>query len=309
MSWPATISLLLILSLVLGVLGLTSVREAVRRTAELEATGTGGERIDRIAEIRRRLNARMRRTDYGRKLDLKLAGASVARGPADFTLLTAVTAIALVLLLKGFLGYLGSVIIGIAVVASANRWLERRRRKRVEAFIAQLPDLARMLGSAASAGLAMRTGVDLVVRELMPPASEEFAEMQRQIVLGRSLDDAISDLNERLPSRELDVLVRTLIIQSQAGGRLASALNSIAATLEARRELARELKNTISGALFSGYTVLMIGAGSVLIMNAVNPGSLDIMAGSLLGQIVLVVAGTLFLFGFLLIRKITRVDI
>jgi tight adherence protein B len=65
----------------------------------------------------------------------------------------------------------------------------------------------------------------------------------------------------------------------------------------------------VSGALFGGYTVVGIGVGSVLIMNLITPGALDQLSQTLLGQGVMLVSGVLFLIGFLLIRKITDIEI
>lgn len=306
---PAVIALMLALTSVVAIIGLAATRDTVSRSHELELTAYGGERPSRLLDLRRAANARFRRGRLGRQIDLKLAGADLHIGPADFSVVVVAAGLLIGFLLKGFLGYLGALVVIGMVLASANRWLETRRKKRVSAFVAQLPDLARLLGNAATAGLAMRSGVDIVVREMEDPARAEFLEVQRQMALGQSLETALQDLNERLPSRELNVLVRTVVIQTQAGGKLASSLAELASTLDARKELTRELKTTVSGAVFSGYTVLVIGAGSVLLMNAINPGSLDAMAKTGLGQIVLVVAGILFFIGFLLIRRITKVEI
>ncbi len=306
---PTFIIVLLVGTLVIGILGLLAVRETAYRTSEMEASARGDVRTDRLGDLRRRVNGRVRRTGWGRRLDLKLAGASLSIGPFDFAALVLVLAVGAAVSLHGFMGYLGSALVVAAILASANKWLDTRRTKRINEFVSQLPDLARLLANATSAGLALRTGVDLVVKELPDPARTEFVEIQRQMALGQSLDSALTDLNARLPSRELDVLVRTLVIQSQAGGRLTSALATIAATLEDRRDLQRELRTAVSGAVFSGYMVLMIGVGSVFLMNVVNPGSLDLLAANLIGQIVLGVAAALFGMGFLLIRRITSVDV
>lgn len=44
-----------------------------------------------------------------------------------------------------------------------------------------------------------------------------------------------------MPSRELNVLVRTIVIQAKAGGALVSALQDIAIALEDRKQLHREV--------------------------------------------------------------------
>lgn len=306
---PAAIGLLLAFTLVALILSISVNREVMRRSSEIEASARGDERLDRFGERRRRVNQWFRRTRWGQQLDLRLAGANLPLGPFDFAVLVGTVAIVLALVVRSFLGYLGALIVVVAVIATAGKLLERRRKQRVVAFIGQLPDLARLLANATQAGLALRTAVDLVVKELPEPASAEFKEVQRQMALGHSLNDALSDLHRRLPSRDLEVLVRTLLVQSQAGGRLSTSLTTIAATLDERRELERELRNSVSGAVFSGYTVLLIGVGAVFLMNIVQPGSLDLMATSLVGQIILVVAGAMFVLGVILIQRITKVEI
>lgn len=303
------IGLLLAFTLVALVLSVSVNREAMRRSGEIEASARGDERLDRFGELRRKVNQWFRRSRLGQQLDLRLAGANVSLGAFDFVVVVTVVALVLAVVVRSFLGNLGALIMIFAVVATAIKLLERRRKQRVVAFIGQLPDLARLLANATQAGLALRTAVDLVVRELPEPASAEFREVQRQMGLGHSLSDALTDLNKRLPSRDLEVLVRTVLVQSQAGGRLSTSLTTIAATLDDRRELERELRNSVSGAIFSGYTVLLIGVGAVFLMNIVQPGSLDLMATSLIGQVVLVVASGMFILGIILIQRITKVDV
>ena len=65
------------------------------------------------------------------------------------------------------------------------------------------------------------------------PAGEELRRVAQEINLGLTTDQAIGELSKRLPSREVDVLMRTIIIQSRAGGALSEALTGISQTLEA----------------------------------------------------------------------------
>jgi tight adherence protein B len=169
--------------------------------------------------------------------------------------------------------------------------------------------VARVLSNAASAGLAMRRAVSMVADEVDEPAGQEFGTVEEQLSLGVPLEQALEDLDRRLPSRELRVLVQTLVIQSRAGGALVSALANIAATLEQRKELRREVRTAVSGALFSGYIVTGLGIASVFVMNLITPGALDLLAQSALGRIVLLAASAFFLLGFLLIRRLTNVEI
>jgi tight adherence protein B len=303
------IAALLLVTCVVTIVGLAALRDNILRRRLLQDTASESEDNDPLAAFRRRANMRVRRTDRGSRLDRRLAGASIRLGPADFITLIVAAAVLVVVLGRPLLGNIGVAIVVAGVVVGANRYIEMRRRKRVDAFVAQLPELARVLSNAASAGLALRTGVDMVVREMPAPASQEFGEVSRQLALGQSLQSALAELSERLPSRELAVLIQTLVIQSRAGGGLVAALSNIASTLEERKELQREVRTSVSGAVFGGYTVVAIGVGAVIMMNVISPGALDALSQNLLGQIVLLVAGVLFAMGFFLIRRITKIDI
>ena len=101
--------------------------------------------------------------------------------------------------------------------------------------------------------------------------------------------------------------MQTLVIQGKAGGALVTALQNIAATLDERRQLRREIKTAVVGATFSGYAVVLIGGFAVIFMNVLSPGALDTMFGTLIGQLVLGTAAALFLIGFFVINRITKV--
>ena len=88
-----------------------------------------------------------------------------------------------------------------------------------------------------------------------------------------------------------------------------TALRGMSETLEARKDLRREIRTMLSGAVFTSWIVLILGAGSLLMMNLISPGTLHKVTSSLIGQVTLIVAGALYALGFLLIRKTTRIDV
>lgn len=256
------------------------------------------------------LDEQVRRTTWGARLSALLAGSGlVGWSPTGALLGVAAATVVGVLGTQPLVGRYGSIAVGIAVVMSFKKWLDRRRQARIEKFVTQLPELARLLANGASAGLGVVRSIELASREMDDPASAELAQVSAELAVGQSLASALQHLSARLPSRELLVLVQTLIIQGKAGGALVSALSNIASTLEERRQLRREIKTATVGAAFSGYAVILIGVGSMFLMNVISPGSLDLMLGTLVGQVVVVVATSLFAVGFIAIQRLTKVDI
>jgi tight adherence protein B len=169
--------------------------------------------------------------------------------------------------------------------------------------------VARVLSNAASAGLALRTALAMAGDELDEPAGGELRAVTHAIAVGQSLDQALAAMQERLPSRELAVLVQTLIIQHRSGGALVTALSNMATTLEQRKELRREVKTVVAGAVFGGHVVTLLGVASVFFMNLISPGALDVMAGTAIGRLVLIAAAALFGVGYVLIRRLTSIEV
>jgi tight adherence protein B len=188
-------------------------------------------------------------------------------------------------------------------------WVERERGKRRTAFVAQLPEVARLLANGASAGLSLAAAVEMASTELDDPAAAELRRVVDELRVGRSLDEALVRLKRRLPSRDVAVLMSTLIIQQRAGGDTVQALQELSDTLENRKDTAREVRTLMSGAVFTSYIVAAMGVGVIVLMNVVSPGVLGTMTSEPIGLLALAVAGTLYAVGLLVIRTITKVDV
>ena len=82
----------------------------------------------------------------------------------------------------------------------------------------------------------------MAAKELDDPAASEMASVVQEMRLGQPLDRALERLQERLPSREVAVLMTTIVIQQRAGGDTVRALQELGGTLEARKDLIREIR-------------------------------------------------------------------
>lgn len=236
------------------------------------------------------------------------AGHSKWRSPrVTFFLLLGMLVVKLVM--ARLVGDLVSTVIMFAVPLIFGMWLKQQIVKRSERFIAQLPEVSRIVASGTAAGLSMRRCLAIVSREMAAPAKEEFELVVQQLSLGWELNRAFDELAHRLPSRELNVLVRTIVIQSSAGGALVGALQDIALSLEDRKELRREVKTMIMTSSVSGYAVMLLGMASLVVLNSMQPGVVDDMARSPVGQIILLVSGVLFALGAGAIKVLSRVDV
>jgi Flp pilus assembly protein TadB len=307
-NYTLAILLATIVTLAVAVWGVSVFLDGVAQRRLLASRSALAEVERRAGTPMARLDVRLRRTEFGRQIQLRLARAGVRMKVSSFVLLVAASAVAAVVIvwqvLAPVLGLLAAVLVGYLFLA----YLSRQEEKRREAFTAQLPELARVLSNATQAGLSLPTAIDMAADELADPAGAELRHVAESLKLGQPFESAINDLRKRMPSREIGVLISTLLVSARSGGALVTALRTIAETLEHRKETRREVRTILSETTNTAWTLLIMGVGSLFLLNTIAPGTVARMTESFAGLAVLGAALTLFTVGFVVIRRMSRID-
>ncbi|MFJ9406103.1 type II secretion system F family protein [Streptomyces sp. NPDC101393] len=301
-------------TLLCGVLAVAGVRIYAAGRAQRQAV------VDRLADERglpqsgkrRRfpsVDRTLRGTRFGRRLELRLAATGLDVTPGEFTVYMLGTVLALWLIAQATLAAFFGPIAALVAVWAAFAFLNWQRQKRIEKFINQLPELSRILANATQAGLALRTALGMAAEELEAPAGEELAKVSDKLAVGHSVDEALGELAERLPSRELVVLVTTLVLSNRAGGTVVGSLRNLTKTLEERKETRREVRTQLSQVVVTAYVVPLLGIGTLLLMNRIAPGAIERMTSSFLGQFAVIAALVLYALGFFFIRRFAKIDV
>ncbi|MFD6417156.1 type II secretion system F family protein [Streptomyces sp. NPDC060194] len=299
-----------LLACTLGVLGLHAYTRGKAQREDLldRLTSTGP-----IPTLRRHrfrpLDRRLRRTRLGRGIANRIATTGLTLTPAEYVVYVVAALAALALVAASVFAPFFGLLAALIGIWGAKAFLDWQRTKRTEAFINQLPELTRVLANATQAGLALRTAISMAADELDDPARTELRRVSDQLAVGHSLDDALNELNNRLPSRELTVLVSTLILSNRAGGTIVTSLRNLTDTLEERKETRREVTTLLSQVKVTAVAVPVLGLGFLILVNSMRDGALDDMTGSTLGRIAVVVAVSLYALGFFFINRLTRVRI
>jgi len=94
----------------------------------------------------------------------------------------AITALALITatiatfsLTRPLIGQIASGILAALIPIVFFRWLRRRTAQRVERFIAQLPEVSRLLSNGTSAGVSIERSLALAAQEMSDPARAELS--------------------------------------------------------------------------------------------------------------------------------------
>ncbi len=249
------------------------------------------------------------RTRLGRYLRREMALAGLHYPVWVVALVGAVATVTVPVLLWTLLAPVFGVLGLLAGWLLVRTWLRRQRERYRDRFVDQIPDLARVLSNATNAGLSIQTAWSVAEREMGQPAKTEINRLNTAVRFGASLEEAMLGVEERLPSREVRVLMSTLVIASRSGGSLVAALRDISFMLDERKETKRAVRSILAQAVSTGYTVIFMGLGLLLALNAIMPGTIEKMTQNILGQVALVVGLALFALGYVLIRRMTRLSL
>ncbi|AWK11172.1 hypothetical protein SSP531S_17960 [Streptomyces spongiicola] len=301
-----------LLACLLGVIGVHVYASGkAQRQALLDRMSQTGQLAPPAGRRRRfrGVDRRLRGTALGRRIERKIAMTGLPLTPGEYVVYVIGALLAVYFSVGAVFAPFFGVLAAVIGLWGADAYLDWQRAKRTEAFINQLPELTRVLANATQAGLAMRTALAMAAEELDDPAGEELMRVADQLTLGHSLDDALGALAERLPSRELVVLVTTVVLSNRAGGQVVSSLRNLTETLEERKETRREVTTLLSQVKVTALAVPLLGLSFLLLINGMRPGALDSMTASVAGQFAVVVAFGMYAVGFFLIRRMSRIRV
>ncbi|TJY40730.1 type II secretion system protein [Cohnella pontilimi] len=188
-------------------------------------------------------------------------------------------------------------------------WIGKKRKERVKAFNEGLLDMLTTVIGSLRAGFSFAQALKTVVDESDGPIRDEAETVLKEMQYGTTMEDALNDWKERMPSEDLDLMIQAILIQRQIGGNLATILETIVQTIRDRGRIQRQITTLTSQGRLSGIVIglLPIALGFVLFL--IDPHYIGSLFQHPIG-IGMVVAGFISgMIGFVLIRKITTIEV
>lgn len=143
--------------------------------------------------------------------------------------------------------------------------------RRQQAFERQLVDVLVLMNGAVRAGYSLLQSLDVVVREMKAPASDEFRRVRREVGLGLPISQALLNLTSRMQNDDLYLVVTAININQQVGGNLVTMLDAVTQTIRERIRLFAEVRVLTSQQRFNSYILTLIPIGIGALMFALNP--------------------------------------
>ena len=194
-------------------------------------------------------------------------------------------------------------------LASDFVFVQRRITKRLNNFQRQLADCLSLVANSLRAGFSFLQTMEIISREMEPPMSTEFERVMRDTSLGKSLDEALHDMDERVGSADFSLVVTAVLIQQQVGGNLATILDTIRSTITERIRIRREVNTLTAQGKMSGIVLACIPVALALFFYITSPEYLTPLLTTDIGKVAVI--GTVFLVivGFIIIRKIVDIKV
>ncbi|MEX1357786.1 MAG: type II secretion system F family protein [Gaiellaceae bacterium] len=179
-----------------------------------------------------------------------------------------------------------------------------RARRRLRAFDNQLPDLLLTLAASMKAGHSFKQGIQTVVDEGLPPASEELRRVLAEVSLGRPLEEALREMSNRVGSDNLEFVVTAVTIQGQVGGSLAGLFDMVAEAVRQRQQFARKIRGLTAMGRASAYVLAGIPFFLAGVLTLLNTEYMAPLWHTSAGHTIIVVGLTMMAIGSVLLRRI-----
>ncbi|RPF55851.1 tight adherence protein B [Aquisalibacillus elongatus] len=247
---------------------------------------------------------------FNRKWEKKLILAGIKLKVNEFMAIRGLVTIIIFTLLM--LSY--NIWIAIASILIVWFWLTHvyikiKTKRRLDRSVTQLAASLGTMANAMRAGFSFMQAMQMVAREMPDPIGPEFEATIKEINLGVSYEVAFDRLLERLPNKDLEMVISSILIQRTSGGNLAVLLETLRDTINGRLRVKEEVKTLTAQGRISTWIISLLPIGLALIINIIHPTFFDPLFTHFVGWIMLFFGAIFFVLGWIIIRRIVQIEV
>ncbi len=188
-------------------------------------------------------------------------------------------------------------------------YVVRKRRARMRRFEELFPDSLEFVSRSMRAGHAFSVSLEMIHREFQEPLAGEFRRTFEEHNLGLPLDVALQKLAKRVPSLDVHFFVSAVLLQKRTGGNLAEILDKLAYVIRERFKLRGRIRAISAHGRMTGLALSCIPCGVAVLMFYTNPDYVRFFFLDDTGNIMLGCAVALQIIGYLIMKKITSIEV
>jgi len=188
-------------------------------------------------------------------------------------------------------------------------YLRYLKQKRLQKFNEQLEDALTSMSSSLKAGFSINQAIEAVAAENKRPISVEFRLLVQEMRLGVPLEEALNKMVKRMESQDFELVAAAIITARQTGGALTETLERLAGVIRERMRISLKLQSLTAQGKMQATVIALMPVFLLIAMYYISPEMIISFFHSVAGILMLVFAVILVIIGFLIIRKITTIDI
>ena len=188
-------------------------------------------------------------------------------------------------------------------------YLKRRRKKYHNAFLDELPNAVEAIVRGVKSGLPLNDSMRLVAKEAKEPIKSDFQKVLDQQSVGKTIQEAVTTLYDRVPLPEVNFFIVVITVQAQAGGNLSEALGNLARVLRNRKKMKQKVKAMSSEAKASAGIIGSLPIIVAILVSLTTPTYLLPMINTQIGNIMLGIAALLMFMGGFIMNKMIQFDV
>ena len=119
----------------------------------------------------------------------------------------------------------------------------------------------------------------------------------------------LARLVERMPCEDMQLLTAAVRLTTQTGGSLADVLAEMAEMIRGRREFAEKVKTLTAQGRFEGYVLGLMPVVAFVLFYFLQPEIMSVLFTTLIGWTAIGVVIVLEAIGFVVISKITTIEV
>lgn len=200
-------------------------------------------------------------------------------------------------------------IAGVVGLSGPYLFLKHRRARRLNAFNDALPDAIDMMARALRAGHSLSSAIEVLAEQAREAVAVEFAAVFRQQNFGLPLRDALLEMGERVPSKDLRFLVTAMLIQKETGGNLTEILDRTTHVIRERLRIEGEVRVHTAQGKLTGWILSLLPVLMLFLLNLISPGYSRILLHDSVGQKLLYAGAAMIGIGTFLIRRIVDIQV
>jgi tight adherence protein B len=183
------------------------------------------------------------------------------------------------------------------------------REKRRALVAEQLVDGLGLLANSVRAGLTLPQAMEILVKEMKPPITQEFGRVLQEYRLGTDFDEAMLNMARRVESRDLDILVNAVMVTRRSGGNVGEIFQNIAATIRERIRIEGKVRALSSTGNMQALVMSSMPFGIMIVLYFMQPEYIYQMFSTTLGLLALMLVIAMVVAAFFWIRWIMDIDI